>query len=137
METAKIEGLARIGRSVTVKGEVSGSEDLYVDGQVEGSIDLQANKLTVGPNGQVRANVNAKSFHFLLQFTRRRLAVIGEEKIFFLLRFEPRDEFRRAINQLVAVINHAVHVNDEPGFTTDLVERVHIIPIRLCRAVCS
>lgn len=61
MESPKTEGVARIGRSVTVKGEVSGSEDLYVDGQVEGTIELQGNKLTVGPNGQVKANINAKS----------------------------------------------------------------------------
>jgi cytoskeletal protein CcmA (bactofilin family) len=51
---------ALIGKSVIIKGEVSGSEDLYIDGQVEGSIELQGNNLTVGPNGQVKANVNAK-----------------------------------------------------------------------------
>ena len=52
--------LAQIGKSVVVKGELSGSEDLYVDGQVEGSIALKGNSLTVGPNGQVKANVEAK-----------------------------------------------------------------------------
>jgi len=45
---------------VVIKGELSGSEDLYVDGQVEGSIALKGNSLTVGPNGQIRANVEAK-----------------------------------------------------------------------------
>ncbi|MGA2390584.1 MAG: polymer-forming cytoskeletal protein [Candidatus Sulfotelmatobacter sp.] len=53
-------GLAQIGKSVFVKGELSGSEDLYVDGQVEGSIALKGNSLTVGPNGQVKASVDAK-----------------------------------------------------------------------------
>jgi cytoskeletal protein CcmA (bactofilin family) len=53
-------GLAQIGKSVIVKGELSGSEDLYVDGQVEGSIALKGNNLTVGPNGQVKASVDAK-----------------------------------------------------------------------------
>src|SRR6266481_8387049 len=52
--------LAQIGKSVFVKGELSGSEDLYVDGQVEGSIALKGNSLTVGPNGQVKASVDAK-----------------------------------------------------------------------------
>src|SRR5882757_5142572 len=52
--------LAQIGRSVIIKGELSGSEDLYVDGQVEGSIELAGNRLIIGPHGQVRANVNAK-----------------------------------------------------------------------------
>jgi cytoskeletal protein CcmA (bactofilin family) len=53
-------GLAQIGKSVVVKGDLSGSEDLYVDGQVEGSIALKGNSLTVGPNGQVKASVDAK-----------------------------------------------------------------------------
>ena len=52
--------LAQIGKSVVIKGELSGSEDLYVDGQVEGSIALKNNSLTVGPNGQVKASVDAK-----------------------------------------------------------------------------
>jgi cytoskeletal protein CcmA (bactofilin family) len=52
--------LAQIGKSVVIKGELSGSEDLYVDGQVEGSISLKNNSLTVGPHGQVKASVEAK-----------------------------------------------------------------------------
>src|ERR1700682_574164 len=59
MSTAA-SGLAQIGKSVIIKGELSGSEDLYVDGQVEGSIELAGNRLIIGPHGQVRANVNAK-----------------------------------------------------------------------------
>lgn len=60
METPKTAEFAHIGKSVIIKGELSGSEDLYIDGQVEGTIELQGNSLTIGPNGQVRANVNAK-----------------------------------------------------------------------------
>jgi cytoskeletal protein CcmA (bactofilin family) len=52
--------LAQIGKSLVIKGDLSGSEDLYVDGQVEGSISLKTNSLTVGPNGQVKASVEAK-----------------------------------------------------------------------------
>jgi len=59
METPKTE-FAHIGKSVVIKGELSGSEDLYIDGQVEGSIELSGNRLIIGPHGQVRANVNAK-----------------------------------------------------------------------------
>jgi cytoskeletal protein CcmA (bactofilin family) len=44
-----------------VKGELSGSEDLYVDGVVEGSVALRGQTLTVGPNGCVRANVEARN----------------------------------------------------------------------------
>ena len=52
--------LAQIGKSVVIKGELSGSEDLYVDGQVEGTISLKNNSLTVGTHGQVKASVEAK-----------------------------------------------------------------------------
>jgi cytoskeletal protein CcmA (bactofilin family) len=64
VETPKMENyksdVAHIGKSVVVKGELSGSEDLYLDGEVEGSIELRGNSLTVGPNGRVRANVHAR-----------------------------------------------------------------------------
>ncbi len=64
MDTPKIDSyradVAHIGKSVLVKGELSGSEDLYLDGEVEGSIDLRGHSLTIGPNGRVRANVNAR-----------------------------------------------------------------------------
>jgi cytoskeletal protein CcmA (bactofilin family) len=51
---------ATIGKSLFVKGEVSGSESLYVDGKVEGSINLPGNRVTVGRNGQVAANITAR-----------------------------------------------------------------------------
>jgi cytoskeletal protein CcmA (bactofilin family) len=51
---------ATIGKSLVVKGEVSGSESLYVDGKVEGTINLPGNRVTVGRNGQVAANIMAR-----------------------------------------------------------------------------
>ena len=59
MDTSKAE-FAHIGKSVVIKGQLSGSEDLFVDGIVEGTIELQGNNLVIGPNGKVRAAVNAK-----------------------------------------------------------------------------
>src|ERR1700761_7839449 len=53
--------VATIGKSVVVKGELSGSEDLIVDGEVEGNISLKGQTLTVGPNGRVRANIEARN----------------------------------------------------------------------------
>jgi cytoskeletal protein CcmA (bactofilin family) len=50
---------ASIGPSMTVKGEVYSREELYVDGEIEGSIEMH-HRLTVGPNGKIRANVKAK-----------------------------------------------------------------------------
>jgi cytoskeletal protein CcmA (bactofilin family) len=51
---------ATIGKSLVVKGEVTGSESLYIDGKVEGSINLPGNRVTVGRNGQVAANIMAR-----------------------------------------------------------------------------
>ncbi len=59
MDTVRAE-IAHIGKSVVIRGELSGSEDLYLDGEVEGSIDLRSNSLTIGPNGRIRANVQAR-----------------------------------------------------------------------------
>jgi cytoskeletal protein CcmA (bactofilin family) len=53
--------IANIGKSVIIKGELSGSEDLYIDGQIDGAIEMKGNRLTIGPNGRVKANVNARS----------------------------------------------------------------------------
>jgi len=61
MATSASGEFAHIGKSVSIKGEVSGSEDLYVDGQLEGSVKLDGNSLTIGPNGRVHANVVAKN----------------------------------------------------------------------------
>ena len=51
---------ATIGKSLVIKGEVSGSESLFIDGRVEGSINLPGNRVTVGRNGVVSANVTAR-----------------------------------------------------------------------------
>jgi len=51
---------ATIGKSLVVKGEVSGSESLYIDGKVEGAINLPGNRVTVGRNGQVAATIMAR-----------------------------------------------------------------------------
>ena len=60
-ESMRSNEVATIGKSVVVKGELSGSEDLVVDGEVEGSITLRGQSLTVGPNGRVRANIEARN----------------------------------------------------------------------------
>jgi len=50
-----------IGKSVVIKGELNGSEDLTIEGQVEGKIELRQNVLTIGPNGKIKAQVFAKA----------------------------------------------------------------------------
>ena len=49
-----------IGKSVLIKGELSGSEDLTIEGQVEGQIELKQHVLTIGPHGRIRAQIFAK-----------------------------------------------------------------------------
>jgi cytoskeletal protein CcmA (bactofilin family) len=51
---------ATIGKSLIIKGEVSGSESLYIDGKIEGAINLPGNRVTIGRNGQVAANIMAR-----------------------------------------------------------------------------
>src|SRR5262245_43242124 len=53
--------IVNIGKSVVIKGELSGSEDLTIEGQVEGKIELRQNILTIGPNGKIKAQVFAKA----------------------------------------------------------------------------
>ncbi len=53
-------GQASIGKAVKICGQIYSKEDLYVDGDVEGSIELQEHGLTIGPNGKVRSNITAR-----------------------------------------------------------------------------
>jgi cytoskeletal protein CcmA (bactofilin family) len=51
---------ANIGRSLVIKGEVTGAESLFIDGRVEGTINFPDNRVTIGRNGNVAANISAK-----------------------------------------------------------------------------
>jgi cytoskeletal protein CcmA (bactofilin family) len=53
-------GQATIGKGLSIKGEINGSESLYIDGKVEGSVNLPGNRVTVGRNGQVAASITAR-----------------------------------------------------------------------------
>ncbi len=53
--------IVNIGKSVVIKGELNGSEDLTIEGQVEGTIQLRDHVLTIGPNGKIKAQVFAKA----------------------------------------------------------------------------
>jgi cytoskeletal protein CcmA (bactofilin family) len=58
---------ARIGKTVVIRGEVKGSEDLIVDGRVEGTVSLSESRLTIGPNANVAADLSAKDVLILGQ----------------------------------------------------------------------
>jgi cytoskeletal protein CcmA (bactofilin family) len=63
------EELASIGKSIIINGELSGSEDLTIEGKVEGKIDLKEHVLTVGSNGRIKAQVSAKAIVVFGQVT--------------------------------------------------------------------
>jgi cytoskeletal protein CcmA (bactofilin family) len=67
-----------IGKSVVIKGELNGSEDLTIEGQVEGKIELRQNVLTIGANGKIKAQVFAKSVIILGEVTGN---VTASEKV--------------------------------------------------------
>jgi cytoskeletal protein CcmA (bactofilin family) len=57
---ADLRGAAIIGKSVMIKGQIVSREDLTVDGEVEGTVELQEHRLTIGPHGKVRADIKAR-----------------------------------------------------------------------------
>ena len=61
--------IVNIGKSVVIKGELNGSEDLTIEGQVDGKIELRQHELTIGPNGKIKAQVFAKSVVVLGEVT--------------------------------------------------------------------
>ncbi|HEX4346910.1 MAG TPA: polymer-forming cytoskeletal protein [Vicinamibacterales bacterium] len=61
--------IVNIGKSVVIKGELNGSEDLTIEGHVEGTIQLREHVLTIGPNGKIKAQVFAKSVIVLGEVT--------------------------------------------------------------------
>ncbi len=52
--------MAHIGKSITIRGDLSGEEDLVLDGRIEGRVELAEHHLTIGPNGHVQAELAAK-----------------------------------------------------------------------------
>ena len=67
-----------IGKSVIIKGELTGSEDLTIEGQVDGKIELRQNVLTIGANGRIKAQVFAKAVIILGEVTGN---VTASEKV--------------------------------------------------------
>ncbi|MDP9161378.1 MAG: polymer-forming cytoskeletal protein [Acidobacteriota bacterium] len=100
---SKNNDLARVGRSVVIKGDLSGSEDLVVDGKVEGSIELPGNSLTIGPNGQVSANVNAKT-------------VVVHGKIDGNIRSSDRTELRKSAVAAGDIFTQRISIEDGAYF---------------------
>jgi cytoskeletal protein CcmA (bactofilin family) len=101
--TAPLTGTAHIGRSVLIKGELSGSEDLYVDGTVEGNIELPGSNLMVGPNGRVRAGIRARG-------------VIIEGKVDGDIEATERVELRKTAVLMGSIVTQRVSIEDGAYF---------------------
>lgn len=71
---------ARIGKTVLIRGEVKGSEDLIVDGRVEGTVSLPENRLTIGPHADVAADLYAKDI-LVLGRVQGNLAASGRVEL--------------------------------------------------------
>ena len=63
-------GPAIIGKSVMIKGQIFSREDLTIDGEVEGSVELHEHRLTVGPHGKLQAGVKAREIVVQIEFLR-------------------------------------------------------------------
>lgn len=74
----RAKGIATIGPSIHIKGDLSGEEDLVVQGNVEGTITLNANNLTIGQEGTVNANIQA---HTIIVEGTLKGDAFGEEKV--------------------------------------------------------
>lgn len=101
--TAPVSGTAHIGRSVFIKGELSGSEDLYIDGNVEGNIELPGSNLMVGPNGRVRAGIRARG-------------VIIEGKVDGDIEATERVELRKTAVLMGSIVTQRVSIEDGAYF---------------------
>src|ERR1700757_1520209 len=55
-----VDDVGHIGKSVVIRGELTGNEDLYLDGEVEGNINLRDHKLVIGPNARIKAAISAR-----------------------------------------------------------------------------
>lgn len=101
--TAPVGGPAHLGRSVMIKGELTGSEDLYVDGTVEGTIQLPGSNLMVGPNGRVRAGIHARG-------------VIIEGKVDGDIEASERVELRKTAVLMGSIVTQRVVIEDGAYF---------------------
>ena len=78
VRTIMEKDIVNIGKSVVIKGELNGSEDLTIEGHVEGTIQLRDHVLTIGPNGRIKAQVFAKAVIVLGEVTGN---VTASEKV--------------------------------------------------------
>jgi len=106
--------MANIGKSIAIKGDLTGNEDMVIEGKVDGKVDLPNNQLTVGANGTVRAEVSAKSVVVVGRVTGN---VSGTERVEIQATgiVEGDVNSPRLVVAEGAVLNGAIHMTKKEG----------------------
>jgi cytoskeletal protein CcmA (bactofilin family) len=91
--------VGHIGKSVVIRGELTGSEDLYLDGEIEGTINLRDHKLVIGPNGKIRATLTARE-------------IIVHGKVEGNIGGSERVELKRASTMVGDISTHRIVIED-------------------------
>ena len=108
--------MANIGKSIAIKGDLSGNEDLAIEGKVEGKVELPNNQLTIGANGVVKAEINAKSVVVIGHVTGN---VVGSERVEIQATgiVDGDVSSPRLVVAEGAVLNGAIHMSKQSGAT--------------------
>jgi cytoskeletal protein CcmA (bactofilin family) len=108
--------MANIGKSISIKGDLTGNEDLVLEGKVEGKVDLPNNQLTVGANGSVKAEIEAKAVVVVGKVTGN---IRGTDRIEIQATgiVEGDVSAPRLIVAEGAVLNGAIKMTDKAGTT--------------------
>src|SRR5262249_1095536 len=106
--------VGHIGKSVMIRGELTGSEDLYLDGEVEGTINLRDHKLLIGPNGKIKAAITARE---VVVHGRVEGNVTGADRV----------ELKRSSTHIGDISTHRIVIEDGASFrgAVDIKERAH------------
>ncbi len=108
------EGSTVIGKSVIIRGELSGQEDLYIDGDVEGTVTLPESRLTIGPNAQVRADCQREGSRHIRQ-SHRKYLLFGPRRSPPVRRRERRHSCRQALHRRKRHLNRTRGTEERLG----------------------
>jgi cytoskeletal protein CcmA (bactofilin family) len=119
--------MANIGKSISIKGDLTGEEDVLVEGRVEGKINLPNNELTIGANGKVDADVHAKT---VLVIGRVAGNVSASERVEIQASGIVEGDVRgpRLVVQEGAQLNGSIQMTEKPGAPKQATATAHPKP---------
>ena len=106
--------MANIGKSITIKGDLTGNEDIVIEGTVEGKVDFPSNQLTIGANGTAKAEIKAKAIVVIGKVSGN---VQGTERVEIQASgvVEGDVSAPRLVVAEGAVLNGSIHMTATPG----------------------